>query len=49
MDYEFRVPAMYREWTQVDKLAREGKGTYSFAKSLEELPGALAKCLQDHN
>lgn len=49
MDYEFRVPAMYREWTQVDKLAREGKGTYSFAKSLEELPGALAKCLQEHN
>lgn len=49
MDYEFRIPAMYREWTQVDKLAREGKGTYCFAKNIDELPGALAKCLMEYN
>jgi hypothetical protein len=48
MDYEFNIPAMYREWTQVDKLAREGKGTYCFVKNIDELPGALAKCLMEY-
>ncbi len=48
MDYEFNIPVAYRDWSQVGVLAREGNGIYGFAKSIEELPGALAKCLMEY-
>jgi hypothetical protein len=48
MDYEFNIPIAYRDWSQVGVLAREGNGIYGFAKSIDELPGALAKCLMEY-
>lgn len=48
MDYEFNIPIAYREWSQVGTLAREGNGIYGYAKSIDELPGALAKCLMEY-